>query len=695
MTLCRSARLSLASIFAGAASLALATPALADPPTNPHVYAASFAGTGTNALSGPTDVAVDNSPGPSAGDVYVTDPGNHRVEKFGPAGEFILMFGKAVNKTRVEEPGSTEAEQNVCTAASSDTCQAGTSGSSPGALTTPRFLTVDNSPGGEGDVYVGDTGDNLVSKFDSHGSFISSNDGSSSGAFFGSLDGIATDPAGNLWVAGQGADGEFGPSGAFIAPWNTPFTVTADGLAVDSGDHLYISPQGHCVRKVNAMSFEFGVVDPACAETGLTMDPSDDNLYVDEGGTAVHRFSANCQPPNPTLALMEFAPCTPIESFGAGHLTAATGLAANATSGTVYVADTGAGAVVVFTVVVPKVATGPVTEAGMTTATISGHVDPAGRGNVTDCHFDYGTTAAYELGSVPCSPPTSPASPLTAPTEVTANLTGLQPPTVYHYRLDATNVSGTNLGQDRTFQLPPLLPAVDGASASGLTRTSATLAAQINPGFGPTSYRFEYGTATSYGFSTPSSESLGNDGVDHQVSTVVSGLIPGTTYHYRPVAINFAGTIHGPDQTFSTPDLPGITSTSASALTQTSATLAALLNPNYSPTTYHFEYGTAASYGSTTPESGPIGSGHLTHSVVAAVSGLAPATTYHYRVVATNGVGVTQGPDQTFTTTPAVAGGGGPPPPHCKPGFVNRNGRCVKRPKRHQKKHRQRSRTHG
>ena len=110
----------------------------------------------------PTDVDVDQT----SHDFYVTDPGNHRVEKFDSAGNFLLMFGKDVDQTTGGD---------VCTAASGDTCQAGTSGSAPGGFETPAYLAVDNSGGpSTGDIYVGDTGDNLVPKFDSTGHIISS-----------------------------------------------------------------------------------------------------------------------------------------------------------------------------------------------------------------------------------------------------------------------------------------------------------------------------------------------------------------------------------------------------------------------------------------------------------------------------------------------------------------------------------------
>jgi hypothetical protein len=73
------------------------------------------------------------------------------------------------------------------------------------------------------------------------------------------------------------------------------------------------------------------------------------------------------------------------------------------------------------------------------------------------------------------------------------------------------------------------------------------------------------------------------------------------------------------------------------------------VNPQGQAATYHFDYGTAAGYGASTGETS-AGSGTTGQSQSAAVGRLAPGSTYHFRVVATNGTGDTIGADQTFTT---------------------------------------------
>src|SRR5437764_14344390 len=65
-------------------------------------------------------------------------------------------------------------------------------------------------------------------------------------------------------------------------------------------------------------------------------------------------------------------------------------------------------------------------------------------------------------------------------------------------------------------------------------------------------------------------------------------------------------------------------------ITQTTATLRGSINPNGEATTFHFEYGTTKAYGSTTPDQGPTAAVKRGQAVSAAVSGLTPATKYHY-----------------------------------------------------------------
>ena len=95
---------------------------------------------------------------------------------------------------------------------------------------------------------------------------------------------------------------------------------------------------------------------------------------------------------------------------------------------------------------------------------------------------------------------------------------------------------------------------------------------------------------------------------------------------------------------------PTATTSAASDVGATTATLNGSVAPGKEATTYYFEYGTTTAYGTRTATAGPIG-GNATKSVSATLTGLAPQTTYHARLVASNPSGTVQGADVTFTTT--------------------------------------------
>lgn len=97
-----------------------------------------------------------------------------------------------------------------------------------------------------------------------------------------------------------------------------------------------------------------------------------------------------------------------------------------------------------------------------------------------------------------------------------------------------------------------------------------------------------------------------------------------------------------------TPSPPTATTNLASNVTNLSATLNASVNPNGANTTVHFEYGLDTTYGSTTANQ--IFGGSADQAVLATVGGLTPSTMYHYRIVAVNSVGTTNGADVAFVT---------------------------------------------
>lgn len=116
---------------------------------------------------------------------------------------------------------------------------------------------------------------------------------------------------------------------------------------------------------------------------------------------------------------------------------------------------------------------------------------------------------------------------------------------------------------------------------------------------------------------------------------------------------------------FGEPSLPVVTTGEAASVAERSAVVAGAVNPAGSEVSNcRFEFGTTAAYGSNAPCGVAPGSGFGSVMVSAKLTGLTPDTAYHYRLVATNGLGTTDGRDATFTTAPEAKSEPSPEPTH-------------------------------
>jgi hypothetical protein len=104
---------------------------------------------------------------------------------------------------------------------------------------------------------------------------------------------------------------------------------------------------------------------------------------------------------------------------------------------------------------------------------------------------------------------------------------------------------------------------------------------------------------------------------------------------------------------------PVSTTSPASGLAATTAALNGTVEPEAESVAY-FQYGTTTAYGSSTPHQN-VSPSPTPVPVSAALTGLAPNTTYHYRLLDTQ-VGTTYGADQTFTTAASAVALGQPTP---------------------------------
>lgn len=538
--------------------LLLAAPALAN---YTHVFASSIgeAGSGDGQMEllgeefgsrGGSGVAVNAG----THDVYVADTGNHRVDEFSASGAFVRTWGWGV------ADGTAEALQ-TCTSG----CHAGLAGGGAGQLNEPSFIAVDNSGGpSEGDVYVADREGSgrrtFVTKFTASGAYVASNDGGGAvlplaGPFGTRIGGIAVDRSGNLWVyaldkgglndptEGFGDVFEFGQDGSFVTDWTTYHFIRGEGMAINSAGDLFLRSLAEYTSAGDLVGYVIDEEGPQ--PVGVAVNAGNDELYVDNGAQIV-RYPASCDPVN--------AFCASAEEFGSGNLSFPEGLAVDASDDTVYVADIGNGRIAAFGRT-PDVSTGQPATRTSTTVLLNGTVDPENT-PIGDCHFDYVVNAEYAQdepdpyaagGTVPCdiTPTGSGAA------DVHAEVTGLTPGAIYHFRLQATNAHGTTFGGDET--LAGTAPMIRATSAIDVSSASAQLRAEINPAGGITTFRFEYGPTTSYGTSIPVPDgNIGSGTADVTVLRRVQGLSADTTYHYRIVARNPLGTIFGPDRVFVT-----------------------------------------------------------------------------------------------------------------------------------------------
>ena len=629
------------------------------------------AGSAGGEFASPQGVAVDQA----SGDVYVVDAGNWRVEKFTASGSFVLAFGAGVDVTTGGD---------VCTAASGDTCGPGTSGSGAGEFQAPAFVAVDDSGGASaGDVYVADTGDDVVSKFDSSGNLIASwaSGGQLNGsASFGSIDGIAVDASGDLLVINGGnVVYEFGQDGSAITNFATTRGMDPAGLAVNgSGDLFKVNGDGS-VEELTSSGGDVGQVTQTSA-AGIAIDPSSGDLFVNTAtGIAEYAFDSSgnvIQPGGSPCAVQPNTGCAATDSFGS--LTAGTGvafdpsvtLAGSGGPGALYAADASADDVAVFVPpapAAPSVLAGSEAASSVTSdsATIGASVNANGLDThyyfeyVDDADYDSSAPDPYSAGTqIPAAPGTDIGSAFFVQS-LTANLTGLAATTEYHFRVVATNSMGTTDGPDQTFTTAtPLAPSVDSESSSNIAATTATLNAQVNPDYADTHYYFEYVDAADYnpaatdpysaGTQIPAAPGtdIGSVFGDQTVTANLTNLQPGVTYHYRVVAANTIGTTDGTDQTLTT--YPVVTGP-AQDIQGTTVTLTGVVNPQGADATYYFEYGPDTNYGTQIPITpADAGSGNSPVAVSIQLTNLDPSVTYHYALVATIGGTVTAGSDQTL-----------------------------------------------
>lgn len=200
----------------------------------------------------------------------------------------------------------------------------------------------------------------------------------------------------------------------------------------------------------------------------------------------------------------------------------------------------------------PTVSAGAATRIGQVSAVLHGTVNP--NGLAATYQFHYGPTTA--LGSVVPAAAASAGAGTTAKAEAD-RIGGLSPDTTYYYQLVASNSAGSSSTPIESFKTTGNpAPVTTTSPAVGVSRYAATLVGVINPDNQATTYHFDFGLTTAYGFqSAAKTIPAGNAPV--AISIVLPGLQPGQVYHYRLVASHGAtSTTYGADEAFQTPPWP-------------------------------------------------------------------------------------------------------------------------------------------
>jgi hypothetical protein len=359
---------------------------------------------------------------------------------------------------------------------------------------------------------------------------------------------IAVDPTTHdLLAANGGAEtiSRYSTAGALLATISTP-GLSPSQIAIGPDGTIYISTNGK-VTHLNGAGVILGEI-PVAGNAPPAVDQVTGELIV-AVGNHLRGYS-------PTGQLLFEAPM-PTEGIA--------GIAIDSGRDRLYAFSPGssfAGNSTAYTfapATYPGVETPTVSEITADSAHLSAEVDPGeepggGIPEGSELCFEYQPLGATKWEPGPCQSSSGAG-------KAEADLTNLEPNLDYLVRAVASNSLASHISDPTPFTTLPVPPKTVTGDATDVSETGAVLNGTINPAGLPSTYHFEYGTTTAYGSRVPAGiEAVaGNERTDKRFGRTITGLTPGTTYHFRLVAQNSAGVSQGADRTFTTTAVGGVT----------------------------------------------------------------------------------------------------------------------------------------
>jgi hypothetical protein len=489
---------------------------------------------GFNGGVGPGQVAVDDL----TGNVLAADPGNAQVfvlaPDVSPGGTASVLtqfavpsaFGVAVDQSThavyvSEGPPSNRVERFVSDGAAVPTYTVDPSFVAP-VLSNPaanNVLPVAVDPVTH-DVLVGDG--TQVRRFTSSGALVRSLDGSNTptGKFHHIYD-VTASASGTFVVDYRGEPG---------AP------ITGDGIT----RVLQFDGQGGYVKTISALD------TPTVAGFDLTGD-----RLVTVGRTGQTQNGAQ-------LSTFEDGVVSGVANatVPGGSYISGVAVDGGATRRAYVTVSQLAGGLLIFAYVpAPGVHADSFVTSDPRAAHLTGAVNPEGK--ATTAHFEYCSERDACAGDPSIAWAVTPDVAVgsgMADVVVSADIVDLSPHTRYRVRIAAVDTQTSDFSNTATVTTADAPPAVSTGPVSDLSSSDATLTGTVTPFGVQSTYYFEYGETTAYGSREPVDASgIAGDGFTaRSVSRQVTGLKPGTVYHYRVVGVNSTGSTPGADRTLTT-----------------------------------------------------------------------------------------------------------------------------------------------